>query len=233
MMPEGQEVQSMFAGIASRYDRANRVLSGGLDILWRKRLVKMVAAEQPKTVVDLATGSGDVAFALQRGLGSSVTVTGMDFCQPMLDEADKKKVEDPRTETIRFEWADCLDLTLEDNTIDAITISFGLRNLEDRDKGLREMLRALKPGGSLFVLEFTQPDRWFKPFYYAYVKGILPWMAKLLTGDKGAYDYLGGSIAAFPNKAAMSEELRAAGFSSVKATGLSASIVAVHQGKKQ
>lgn len=222
----------MFAGIASRYDRANRVLSGGLDVLWRKRLVKMVAAEQPSTVVDLATGSGDVAFALQRGLSPHVTVTGMDFCQPMLDEADKKKVEDSRTEKTHFQWADCLDLPLEDNSVDAITISFGLRNLEDRDKGLREMLRALKPGGSLFVLEFTQPDNWFRPFYYAYVKGVLPWMAKLLTGDKGAYDYLGGSIAAFPNKVEMSDELKAAGFASVQATGIHASIVAIHQGKK-
>lgn len=222
----------MFAGIATRYDLANRVLSGGLDIFWRKRLVKMVGAMEPATVVDLATGSGDVAFALQRTLGPGVNVTGMDFCQPMLDEADKKKIEDVRTEKILFRWADCLDLPLADNSVDAITISFGLRNLENRDKGLREMLRVLKPGGSLFVLEFTQPDRWFKPFYYAYLKGILPWLAQLLTGDKGAYDYLGGSIAAFPNKAEMTKELESAGFDSVMAVGLSASIVAIHHGRK-
>jgi demethylmenaquinone methyltransferase/2-methoxy-6-polyprenyl-1,4-benzoquinol methylase len=231
-MPEGKAVQSMFAGIASRYDLANRVLSGGLDVWWRRRLIKMVADRTPKTVVDLATGSGDVALAMQRHLGEEVKVSGMDFCQPMLDEADRKKLDDPRTAAMTFRWADCLDLPLDENSVDVLTIAFGLRNLENRDRGLREMLRVLRPGGSLFVLEFTQPDAWFRPLYYTYVKGILPWMARLLTGDKGAYDYLGGSIAAFPDKASLSSELSAAGFSEVKATGLSASIVAIHEGRK-
>lgn len=231
-MPEGPAVQSMFAGIAGRYDLANRVLSGGLDVLWRRRLVKMVAARQPLTVVDLATGSGDVAFALRRGLHKDAHITGMDFCQPMLDEAVRKKAGDPARLEIDFQWADCLDLPLADSTVDVLTISFGLRNLEDREKGLREMHRVLRPGGSLFVLEFTQPDRWFRPLYYGYVCGILPLLARILTGDKAAYDYLGGSIAAFPSKADLSAELRRAGFAEVTTTGLSASIVAIHEGRK-
>lgn len=231
-MPEGQKVQTMFAGIAGRYDCANRVLSGGLDLLWRRRLVRMVAARHPGQVVDLATGSGDVAFALRRGLPADARVTGMDFCQPMLDEAIQKKEKDRELQDIDFRWADCLELPLDDSSVDAITISFGLRNLESRDRGLREMHRVLRPGGSLFVLEFTQPDRWFRPLYYAYVKGLLPHLARLLTGDKAAYDYLGGSIADFPSKEALSAEIRAAGFPSVIAVGLSASIVAIHEARK-
>jgi demethylmenaquinone methyltransferase / 2-methoxy-6-polyprenyl-1,4-benzoquinol methylase len=221
----------MFAGIASRYDLANRVLSGGLDVWWRRRLARKVEARHPARVVDLATGSGDVAFVLKRRLGAEVDVTGMDFCQPMLEEADRKKASDPLLAQIDFRWADCLDLPLEDASVDVFTIAFGLRNLEDRERGLREMRRVLRPGGSLFVLEFTQPDRWFRPFYYAYVRGVLPLLARLLTSDQGAYEYLGGSIAAFPDKEMLSGELRAAGFSHVEATGLTASVVAIHEAR--
>lgn len=231
-MPEGHAVQSMFAGIASRYDLANRVLSGGLDVLWRRQLVRRVSACSPRCVVDLACGSGDVTFALKRGLGAEVSVSGMDFCQPMLDQADMKKANDPLLTPIDFSWADCQDLPMGDESVDVLTIAFGLRNLENRDRGLREMWRVLRPGGSLFVLEFTQPDRWFRPLYYAYLRGILPSMAHLLTGDKSAYDYLGGSIQVFPAKEALSTEITAAGFSSVRATGLSASIVAIHEATK-
>jgi len=223
----------MFAGIASRYDLANRVLSGGLDILWRRRLVKLVRARAPKRVVDLACGSGDVTFALRKKLAGEVDVAGMDFCQPMLDEAVRKRDARSVPAAVEFKWADCLALPLDDASVDVLTIAFGLRNLEDRARGLREMHRVLRPGGSLFVLEFTQPDRWFRPLYFAYVRGVLPWMARLLTGDQGAYEYLGGSIAAFPDKASLTRELETAGFSPVTATGLHASIVAIHEGRKE
>lgn len=220
----------MFAGIAGRYDLANRVLSGGLDLWWRRVLVRKVAAEHPKVVADLATGSGDVAFALKRRLGAEVAVAGYDFCQPMLDEADRKKVKDPLLAAIPFAFGDCLNLPMADDSVDVLTIAFGLRNLEDRARGLIEMHRVLRPGGKLFVLEFTQPDRWFRPFYFFYLKAILPLVARVLTGDKAAYDYLAGSIEAFPTKASLAEELRKGGFAPVEATGLSASIVAIHEG---
>ncbi|MFP4283337.1 MAG: bifunctional demethylmenaquinone methyltransferase/2-methoxy-6-polyprenyl-1,4-benzoquinol methylase UbiE [Verrucomicrobiota bacterium] len=231
-MPEGKAVQTMFAGIATRYDLANRVLSGGLDILWRRRLVRRVRAHQPGVVVDLASGSGDVAFALQRALGPEVEVTGTDFCQPMLDEAQTKQTGDPLLSRIRFQWADCLDLPFADDSIDVLTIAFGLRNLENRARGLREMHRVLRPGGALLVLEFTQPDRWFRPFYFFYLRHVLPHLATLLTRDKSAYDYLGGSIADFPDKTSLSAEIAKAGFPQVTATGLSASIVAIHEAVK-
>jgi demethylmenaquinone methyltransferase/2-methoxy-6-polyprenyl-1,4-benzoquinol methylase len=229
-MPKGKAVQSMFAGIAGRYDLANRVLSGGLDLWWRRVLVRRVAAARPGRVADLATGSGDVAFALKRRLGASVTVEGYDFCQPMLDEADRKKISDPLLAEIPFAFGDCLNLPMESDSVDVLTISFGLRNLEDRHRGLCEMRRVLRPGGRLLVLEFTQPDRWFRPIYYFYLKVILPLVARILTGDKSAYDYLAGSIEAFPTKESLTQELEKAGFTQVNAQGLSASIVAIHEG---
>ncbi|MDP0499137.1 MAG: bifunctional demethylmenaquinone methyltransferase/2-methoxy-6-polyprenyl-1,4-benzoquinol methylase UbiE [Verrucomicrobiota bacterium JB022] len=228
-MPEGKAVQSMFAGIAGRYDVANHLLSFGVDYHWRKVLVNRVAARRPQDVVDLATGSGDVAFALKKRLGADVTVQGLDFCEPMLDEARRKQKGDALTESIRFAFGDCLNLPLADQSVDVITISFGLRNLEDRHRGLQEMRRALRPGGALLVLEFTQPDAWLRPFYYAYLKGVLPLVAKAITSDKGAYEYLGGSIASFPARPALAEEMRAAGFDHVTYRGLTGGIVALHE----
>jgi demethylmenaquinone methyltransferase/2-methoxy-6-polyprenyl-1,4-benzoquinol methylase len=125
-----------------------------------------------------------------------------------------------------------MKLPLADNSVDAVTISFGVRNFEDRQKGLREILRVLRPGGRLFVLEFSQPDPWFRPFYYIYLKYILPWVAAIATGDKSAYDYLAGTIENFPTKRALAEQLQLAGYDSVKATGLTFSIVAIHEANK-
>ena len=231
-MPEGTRVQSMFAGISGRYDFANHFLSGGIDLYWRRRLVRSVVRRKPSEVVDLATGTGDVAFALRRKLPRSCRVTGLDFCEPMLVVARRKQRRKDPTEPIGFSFGDCLALPLGDASVDVLTIAFGLRNLEDRHAGLREMRRVLKPGtGSLHVLEFTQPARWLKPLYGPYLHHVLPRLARLTTGDKAAYDYLAGSIRAFPTKEALAGEIRAAGFASVRATGLTGSIVALHEAR--
>lgn len=222
----------MFAGIAGRYDLANHLLSGGIDFYWRRVLTRMVRSFGPKEVVDLATGSGDVAFKLRDRLGAAVPVTGLDFCEPMLDEAREKRKKKSSYQDLRFEFGDCMDLPLEDSTVDAVTISFGVRNFEDRQKGLKEILRVLRPGGRLYVLEFSQPDRWFRPVYYFYLKYILPWVAAVATGDKSAYDYLAGTIENFPTKEALAEQLKLAGFETVYATGLTFSIVAIHEATK-
>jgi demethylmenaquinone methyltransferase/2-methoxy-6-polyprenyl-1,4-benzoquinol methylase len=228
-MPESAAVKAMFGRIAGRYDLANRLLSGGLDVLWRRRLVREVAQIGPNNVVDLATGSGDVAFALRRGIGPGVKIVGMDFCQPMLDEAEAKKAKLPTRADIEFRIGDLLDLPLGEDTTDAITISFGLRNAADRDKALREMRRVLrKNSGVLFVLEFSQPYRWFAPVYFFYLKQILPLLAKLFTGDRDAYDYLCGSIEKYPDRDAISDEILRAGFVSVRAVPLTLGTVALH-----
>ena len=228
-MPDPKAVNTMFARIAGRYDLANHLLSGGVDFWWRQVLVRTVHDARPEDVLDLATGSGDVAFALSDGLPPGVRVTGMDFCQPMLDEAVKKRAAQARWTGIGFKQGDGMALPLPDRAFDALTISFGLRNMADRHKALTEMRRVLRPGGRLFVLEFSQPFLWFRPFYYTYLKFVLPAIAGVVTGDRSAYEYLCGSIEQFPDRVAMSEEIKRAGFSSVRARPLTFGIVALHE----
>lgn len=228
-MPDPKAVNSMFARIAGRYDLANHLLSGGVDYWWRQRLVRAVHDAHPGAVLDLATGSGDLAFALADGLPGGTRITGMDFCQPMLDEAVKKRAGRLRWKVIEFRQGDGLNLPLPDRSFDAVTISFGLRNMADRHQALSEMRRVLRPGGRLFVLEFSQPHFWFRPFYYAYLKFVLPALAGIVTGDRSAYEYLGGSIGLFPGREPLSAEIRRAGFGSVTAAPLTCGIVALHE----
>jgi demethylmenaquinone methyltransferase/2-methoxy-6-polyprenyl-1,4-benzoquinol methylase len=230
-MPDPKAVNSMFARIATRYDVANHLLSGGVDYWWRQRLVRTVRDCQPDAILDLATGSGDVAFALADGLPPETQITGMDFCQPMLDEAVKKRPGSARWTKIEFHQGDGMALPLPDAQFDAVTISFGLRNMADRHKALSEMRRVLRPNGRLFVLEFSQPSWWFRPFYYFYLKFLLPVIAGVVTGDRSAYEYLCGSIEQFPDRPAMSEEILRAGFKSVTATPMTFGIVALHEAK--
>lgn len=228
-MPDPVAVQSMFGRIARRYDVANRLLSGGTDIWWRWRLMCRVRHHAPKSVLDLATGSGDVAFALARSLPADTAITGMDFCQPMLDEAVVKRTRSARYAAIAFRQGDGMALPLENAQFDAVTISFGLRNMADRHKSLTEMRRVLRPGGKLFVLEFSQPYRWFAPLYFFYLRRILPTIAGVVTGDRGAYEYLCGSIESYPTASAMSAEILRAGFSSVTVRRMTLGIVALHE----
>lgn len=231
-MPDSTAVNRMFGRIARRYDAANRVLSGGLDVGWRRRLVAAAERCHPAEVLDLATGSGDVAFALKAGLPASVRVLGLDFCRPMLEEAETKRSASPwkGDPTLRFEWGDALALPFPDATFDLVTIAFGLRNLENRSQALREMRRVLRPGGWLLVLEFSQPARWFRPFYFFYLRRVLPLVGGRVTGDPEAYRYLNASIEAFPTREALESELRAAGFGSVTSEALTGGAVALHRG---
>ena len=230
-MPDPKAVNTMFARIAGRYDIANHLLSGGIDYWWRQRLVRAVYDSHAASVLDLATGSGDVVFALADGLAPRVTLLGMDFCQPMLDEAVKKREENHRWTHIEFRLGDGMALPLPDASFEAITISFGLCNMVNRSKALQEMRRVLKPDGRLFILEFSQPMVWFRPFYYTYLKYVLPTVAGIITGDRSAYEYLCGSIEQYPDRSAMSEEIRQAGFNSVRALPLSFGIVALHEAR--
>lgn len=230
-MPEGSKVRTMFAGIAKRYDLANLLLSGGCSRYWTRRLVASAKRANPQEIADLATGSGDVAFELRLRIPSA-RVRGFDFCEEMLEVARERAKKIPGAENIEFAFGDCMALPLSENSVDVVTIAYGVRNFENRVQGLREILRVLKPGGKAFILEFTQPSRWFRPIYYLYLKFVLPVIARLVTGDKKAYDYLAGSIEAFPSKEKISEELKAAGFATVSARGLTASIVAIHCAEK-
>ena len=227
-MPNPSAVRSMFARIARRYDLANHLLSGGVDFWWRQKLVRAVRDCHPRRVLDLATGSGDVAFAIANALPGGAAITGMDFCAPMLDEAGRKQAERPARLRITFTQGDGMELPLPSRSFDAVTIAFGLRNMADRHKCLTEMRRVLRSGGTLVVLEFSQPQWWFRPAYYVYLQLVLPWIAGLVAGDRGAYEYLGGSIASFPNRDAMTAEIERAGLRVRRAESLTFGIVALH-----
>jgi len=227
-MPDPIAVNTMFARIAARYDAANLLLSGGVDRWWRWRLVRTVIKAKPAALLDLATGSGDVAFALARALPDDARIVGMDFCQPMLDQAIAKQKAGGKGTAIEFRQGDALALPIAAESFDAVTISFGLRNVADRHRALSEMRRVLRPGGKLHVLEFSQPAEWFRPLYYFYTKRLLPPIAGWLTGDRAAYAYLNASIEAYPGHAEISQELRDADFREVSCARLTLGIVALH-----
>jgi demethylmenaquinone methyltransferase/2-methoxy-6-polyprenyl-1,4-benzoquinol methylase len=232
--PNPDAVRDTFSRVAHRYDFANHLLSVGIDFSWRKKLVEQARRKSCHAILDLATGSGDVAFALQQGLGTKADITGLDFCEPMLKQARQKRDHlglDPKKYV--FMEGDCLNLPFEDESFDLVTISFGLRNLADREKGLSEIHRVLKPKGRLIVLEFTQPYWWFRPVYYFYLRLILPWLARLVTGDRDAYLYLGTSITNFPNRHELIGEIEEVGFGQVRAQPMTFSIVALHHGIKE
>ena len=234
MQPDPAAVNSMFGRIARRYDLANRILSGGMDLRWRARLVAAVGRAHPEGVLDLATGSGDVALALARGLPAKTRIVGMDFCQPMLDQAEAKKRASGggRLGNLSFVCGDALSMAVPDGSIDAVTIAFGLRNMADRGRCLREIRRILRPGGRLFILEFSRPSRWFRPIYNLYLLHISPWLAGALTGHREAYRYLGESIGRFPDREALSAEIASAGFDAISASPMTFGIVALHEARR-
>ena len=198
-------VQKTFSSIAGRYDLANHLLSGGLDFLWRRRVSRLVAASRPSRVLDLATGSGDLAIALQKACPSA-QVVGADFCLPMLEEARRKKVS-------RLVQADGLALPFRDGTFDAVTVAFGLRNMASWETALSEMHRVLRPEGLLAVLDFSLPPRGpLREIYRAYLHHVLPRIAGWTTGHAEAYEYLGGSIEAFPRGSGMAALIESRGF---------------------
>lgn len=235
-IPIGTKVEKMFTGIAQKYDFLNHFLSFGIDYHWRNILANKVRALEPEVLLDLATGSGDVAFKLSDSLKKSTEILAVDFCPAMLDQArskqSKTKAKAHNYSNVLFEQGDALSLKYESDHFDVITIAFGVRNFEDRMRGFKEILRVLKPKGSLFILEFSQPVFWFRPFYYLYLKCLLPVIAGIISRDKNAYEYLAGTIENFPSKSVLSEQLKEAGFVSVQATGLTFSTVAIHRAIK-
>jgi demethylmenaquinone methyltransferase/2-methoxy-6-polyprenyl-1,4-benzoquinol methylase len=216
-----EAISAMFGRIAGRYDLLNHVLAGGTDLYWRWRLVRAVVEQRPARVLDLATGSGDVLLALKRRHAYREHAAGADFCRPMLQKARAKKA-------VNLLVGDALRLPFGDATYDAITIAFGLRNLADRAAGLREMRRILRPGGRAYILEFSHPAAWFAPLYFWHLRHLMPQYARLFTPEKGAYEYLGESIQAFPPQPQLATLLQTAGFRQVRWQNLSLGIVALH-----
>lgn len=208
---------NMFSKIAHRYDLANRLMTGGLDVYWRWRIARLLRRQKIHHLADFATGSGDVAFTLAKHLGGSgekLTIVGIDFCEPMLEKAREKLATRsiPNDVHLSFVTGDCLHPPFEKESLDAITIAFGIRNFENLEHGLTAMYQVLKPGGTLVILEASVAAAWFKPIYYLYVHYLMPWVAKWIVGDQQAYTYLGDSIAAFPKPFELVAELKQIGF---------------------
>jgi demethylmenaquinone methyltransferase/2-methoxy-6-polyprenyl-1,4-benzoquinol methylase len=219
------EINAMFGRVAKRYDFLNHVLAGGMDYYWRWRLMRAVRAKQPRDVLDLATGSGDVLLALKCGRAYSGQAVGADFCEPMLREAQRKGLP-------TLGVADATRLPYRDASFDAITISFGFRNVVDRPASLREMQRVLTPGGWLYILEFSHPWPILAGLYFFYLRRILPHVAGIFGSECAAYEYLGESIQAFPKQEALAEQLKDEGFDQVRYTNFTAGIVALHAARK-
>lgn len=224
----------MFDSIAGDYDSLNHILSLDIDKIWRKKALKQIVdAPAPVQVLDLACGTGDFSIAIAKALTAKGHVTGVDLSEGMLAVMREKVDKAGLGGMISIEEGDGENLRFPDNTFDRVTIAFGIRNFEDRPKGLKEMLRVLKPGGRLVILELSRPEnkviRWFYDLYFLH---ILPKIGGKVSGDKAAYAYLPASVAAFPSKKEFMATMREAGFRAVTHKAFTLGICRMYTGEK-
>ncbi len=209
------QVTQMFDNISENYDGLNRVISFGIDIKWRKRVVAILTAKQPKTILDIATGTGDLAINLVET--GAEKIVGLDISPGMLEVGKKKITHKKLDHTIEMVVGDSENLPFEANSFDAITVAFGVRNFETLEKGLAEIHRVLAPGGTFVVLETSVPTKTpFKQGYNLYIKYMLPAIGKLFSKDKSAYTYLSESASVFPHGNTFNNILRKIGFIEVE-----------------
>ncbi|MEX0274398.1 MAG: bifunctional demethylmenaquinone methyltransferase/2-methoxy-6-polyprenyl-1,4-benzoquinol methylase UbiE [Flavobacteriaceae bacterium] len=210
-----EQVAQMFDTISSGYDGLNRVISLGADVKWRKRLVETLMLEKPKNVLDIATGTGDLAIAIaKRGVPH---VVGLDISSGMLEVGKKKIAQHQLDDQVDMVLGDGENLPFDTDSFDAITVAFGVRNFENLEKGLQEILRVLRPNGLFLVLETSVPTKFpFKQGYHLYCDYLLPLIGKLFSKDRSAYGYLSQSAAVFPHGAAFNNILSKIGFKSIE-----------------
>jgi len=223
-----EQIQGMFDRIAGKYDLLNSLMTAGLHHSWRARAADRAEVEPGDAVLDVCCGTGDLAFELARRIAPGGHVVGCDFSEQMLDLAREKAAD--RAAPVRFEWADALDLPYDESRFDAVTVGFGVRNFADREKGLREMARVLKPGGRLVILEFTEPRRPpFSTFYSLWFDRIVPVLGRL-TPNPEAYSYLSESVHSFPGPEGLAAKMDAAGFERIRWLLTAGGILAIHSG---
>lgn len=211
-----EQVTQMFDNISGNYDELNRVISLGIDMKWRKKVVKLVSDTKPKTILDIATGTGDLVIMMANS--SAEKIIGLDLSAGMLEIGKQKIKQQNLSDKIEMIQADSENIPYEDNFFDAITVSFGIRNFENLEKGLAEIYRVLKPNGIFVILETSVPTKFpFKQGYFFYSKFILPIIGKIFSKDKSAYSYLSNSAANFPFGEELNNILRKVSFVNCKA----------------
>ncbi len=223
------QVNRMFDRVAGRYDALNSVMTAGLHHRWRERAAAKAQLGPGDAALDICCGTGDLALELAGQVAPGGHVVGCDFSEPMLDLAREKAAE-RIAEGVRFEWADALELPYDAERFDAVSVGFGVRNLADLDRGLREMARVLKPGGRAVILEITQPTRPpLSLFYSLWFDRIVPLLGALSSNPE-AYSYLPESVRSFPSPRGLAEKMDAAGFDEIRYTVLAGGIIAIHSG---
>ncbi|WP_149241510.1 bifunctional demethylmenaquinone methyltransferase/2-methoxy-6-polyprenyl-1,4-benzoquinol methylase UbiE [Dyadobacter sp. 32] len=226
-----EQVAEMFDNISPKYDLLNHVLSGGVDIYWRKRAVKLLRKQQPKVILDIATGTGD--FAIEALSLKPDKIVGVDISEGMLAVGREKIAKIGKQNIITLQTGDSESLTFEDNYFDAVIVSFGVRNFQNLLAGLTEMNRVMKPNGTCVVVEFSKPRSFpFKQLYNGYFKYILPLIGKTISKDSSAYTYLPESVQAFPDGEAFLEIYNKAGFKNTKCIPLTFGICSIYIGHK-
>jgi demethylmenaquinone methyltransferase/2-methoxy-6-polyprenyl-1,4-benzoquinol methylase len=223
----------MFSGIAHRYDLLNHVLSGWTDVAWRRWTAELATEHEPRMILDVACGTGDLAFELARHAPEDATIVGTDFTGAMLRLAAEKTPAVGKRSSYSWIEGDGLHLPFADATFDVVTVAFGLRNMESWEGGIREMNRILKPGGRLVVLEFSQPENaLIKALFLPYFVHVLPRIAGLLS-EGSAYHYLSASVMNFPGRRKLARMMRENGCARVRHCALTFGIAAIHVGEKE
>ena len=226
-----EQVAQMFDQISGRYDFLNHFLSFGIDKGWRRKLVREAKKTAPERILDIATGTGDVAIALEKTGASEII--GLDISNGMLEVGRQKVIKRGMDPKVRLEYGDSENIGYDDDSFDLVTAAFGVRNFEHLDQGLSEMARVTRKGGTVIVLEFSKPTSSpFRQLYGFYSEYILPAFGKLLSKDESAYSYLPESVKAFPYGSAFLEHMKAAGLSELRCVPLTFGVASLYIGKK-
>lgn len=229
----GDRVRDMFAQIAPRYDLMNHVLSLGIDIRWRRKVLKQLRFGDKLPILDCCTGTGDLAMMLARQVAGRVKVVGTDFCAPMLQRAEHKHQQKHADLPIEFIEADSQHLPFDDSSFQIVTVAFGLRNVQDTDRGIAEMVRVCAPGGQVAVLEFSQPTiPGLRQVYQSYFRHVLPKIGQALAkNDKSAYEYLPQSVVEFPSGQALADRMESHGLANIKISPYTFGVASLYLGE--
>ena len=226
-----EQVAQMFNRISKRYDFLNHFLSLGIDISWRKKAIKLLEPQSPKHILDIATGTGD--FAIQAMSLNPEKIVGIDISQGMLEIGRQKISKKGLQEKINLQLGDSENLEFNDNNFDAVIVSFGVRNFEDLNRGLKEMYRVLKPNGNAVILEFSKPQEFpFKQIYGWYFENVLPRIGRMVSKDKSAYRYLPESVEQFPSGQGFIDKLKAVGFKNCICKKVTFGVSSIYMAKK-